>query len=421
MADDRTTPGIPGISAVQSDAPLAFDVRAGGARGQNVWMGESPRWRPIFIASALVFVAYPATALLTLDLPPVDRLLATTALLMFVAVLAVGWRARAHGTPIARTSRFSAVFWLAQTAIAGILVLRDPHLGWVALFYFASTSASRLLPERRAQLAIAITGLVSAACIGWSTSDVGDALIQGFSIAMIGFLIYSVGALQRTNRALEEARHELARLAVADERSRIARDLHDTLGHSLSLITLKSELAGRLLPDDPVRARSEIADVERVARDSMTAVRETIGGFRQPTLSAELGGVTDALRAAGIDVRFETEELPLAPVADALIAWTVREGVTNVMRHSGATSCTIRIGQMGSGVYAEIVDDGRGTAGLAASDRAAGDVAVDGSHAGFGLRGLAERVASLGGVLDAGPLPDRGFRLRVTLPGSMAG
>ena len=102
-----------------------------------------------------------------------------------------------------------------------------------------------------------------------STSDVGGAVIQGFSIAMIGFLIYSVGALQRTNLALEEARHELARLAVADERARIARDLHDTLGHSLSLITLKSELAGRLLPDDPAPrtgARSPTSSASRARR-----------------------------------------------------------------------------------------------------------------------------------------------------------
>ena len=267
-------------------------------------------------------------------------------------------------------------------------------------------------------MAIAITGVVSVACIAWSTSDPGGAVVQGFSIAMIGFLIYSVGALQRTNQALEEARHELARLAVADERGRIARDLHDTLGHSLSLITLKSELAGRLLPDDPARARVEIGDVERVARDAMTAVRETIGGFRQPTLSAELSGVTDALRTAGIDVRFETEELPLAPVADALMAWTIREGVTNVMRHSGATRCTIRIGQAGSQVFAEIVDDGPGKAAAAADRGMAGD---ERSRPAYGLRGLAERVASLGGVLDAGPLPDRGFRLRVTLPELVAG
>ncbi len=393
-----------------------------GTHGPIQWMGESPRWRPVFIASALIFVAYPAAALLTLDIPPLDRALATTAVVMFVAVLGVGWRSRAHGTPIARTSRFSVAFWAVQTAIAGILVLRDSHLGWVALFYFASTSGSRLLPERRGQLAIAVTGVVSAASIAWSTSDVGGAVIQGFSIAMIGFLIYSVGALQRTNLALEEARHELARLAVADERSRIARDLHDTLGHSLSLITLKSELAGRLLPGDPARARVEIADVERVAREAMTAVRDTIGGFRQPTLSAELSGATAALRAAGIDVRFETEELPLAPVADALLAWTVREAVTNVMRHSRASTCTIRIGQRASEVFAEIVDDGVGarlvTPGSVPAD---GVEASDGAGGGFGLRGLAERVASLGGVVVAGPLPGRGYRLRVTLPGSVAG
>lgn len=415
MAEDRPSPG-----PASGPAAPALDEGAGVPRSSSLWLGESRRWRPLFIASALIFVAYPAVAILTLDISPFDRALAGGAVAMFVAVLAVGWRARTQATPMARTSRFSVAFWAVQTVIAGVLVLRAPHLGWVALFYFASTSASRLLPERRAQLAIAVTGLVSAACIGWSTADAGGAVIEGFSIAMIGFLIYSVGALQRANQSLEAARHELARLAVADERARIARDLHDTLGHSLSLITLKSELAGRLLPDDPERARAEIGDVERVARESMTAVRETIGGFRQPTLSAELSGVADALRAAGIDARFETEELPLEPVADALMAWTVREGVTNVMRHSGATTCLIRIGQAGSQVYAEVVDDGGGRTDP--TDRMGGTGGGGGDDGpGYGLRGLAERVASLGGALDAGPLPGRGFRLRVTLPGSVTG
>jgi two-component system sensor histidine kinase DesK len=369
----------------------------------------------------VVFVLYPIASLAITDVPIEDRALAVAALAIFVSLIAFGWRASVQRGPFSRTSRLSVVIWMVQLAIPAILVLRAPNVGWVALFYFAATAASRLLPEQRAQLAIGVSGLVGGVLLLLHAANPADAVIQGFSIAMVGYLIYAVGALQRSNTALENARHELARLAVADERSRIARDLHDTLGHSLSLITLKSELAGRLLPDDPARARSEIADVERVARDAMTAVRETIGGFRQPTLSAELSGVTDALRTAGIDVRFETDELPLAPVADALIAWTVREGVTNVMRHSGATRCTIRIGQTGSEVFAEIVDDGRGTATSDASDRDVDRVAADGSGPGFGLRGLAERVASLGGVLDAGPLPDRGFRLRVTLPGSTAG
>jgi two-component system sensor histidine kinase DesK len=380
-------------------------------------MGESNRWRPVFIAAALVFVAYPAATLASREMPWIDRVLVTIALGIFLLQI-VSWRPGFNRGPLARTSRVSLLLWLAQTAIAAVLVVRAPDLSWVALFYFASTSASRLLPERRAQLGVAVSGLMASIFVFWASADLGDSVIQGFSVAMIGFLIYSVGALQRANHALEEARHELARLAVADERSRIARDLHDTLGHSLSLITLKSELAGRLLPDDPARARAEIADVERVAREAMSSVRETIGGFRQPTLSAELSGVTGALQAAGIAVRFETEELPLAPVADALIAWMVREGVTNVMRHSHATECTIRIGQAGAEVYAEIVDDGVGAAAGATPDEGG---AEGGPPGGFGLRGLAERVASLGGAVVAGPLPDGGYRLRITLPGSVAG
>ena len=153
-------------------------------------------------------------------------------------------------------------------------------------------------------------------------------------MTIIGFTVYSAIAVRRTNRALVAARHELARLAVAEERSRIARDLHDTLGHSLSVIALKSELAGRLVDDDPARAKAEMADVERVARESLTAVRETIGGYPPAEPRAELAGARSALAAAGIDGRVEPAPEGIPATVDAVLGWAVREGVTNIVRHA---------------------------------------------------------------------------------------
>ena len=162
-------------------------------------------------------------------------------------------------------------------------------------------------------------------------------------MTIIGVTVFSTAQVRRTNRELVQARHELARLAVADERARIARDLHDTLGQTLSVITLKSELAGRLLPDQPERARSEVQDIERVAREAMASIRETVGGYRRPTLEAELAAARETLAAADITPSIETVDEGLPPIVEAVLAWTVREGITNVVRHSDARHVRIRI------------------------------------------------------------------------------
>ena len=132
--------------------------------------------------------------------------------------------------------------------------------------------------------------------------------------------------LRMSNRELCEARAELALSAVAAERERFARDLHDLLGHSLSVIAIKSELAGRLLPGSPERAAAEVADVEHVARQALREVREAVSGYRRPTLDDELEGARVALSAAGIDAEFERAPVPLDPEVEAVLAWAVREG-----------------------------------------------------------------------------------------------
>jgi two-component system sensor histidine kinase DesK len=233
-------------------------------------------------------------------------------------------------------------------------------------------------------------------------------LVRGLGLDMIG-LVRLAGAL----REVHAARAELARLAVIEERLRVARDLHDLLGHTLSLITLKSELAGRLIETEPARAAHEIHEVERVARQTLREVREAVAGYRQPQLLSELDGARQILEAAGIACQIEHTTGALSPATDAALAWTIREGVTNVIRHSRARRCTIRVTCETGSVHAEIIDDGgrRTEPNATQHDR------------GNGLAGLAERVRAAGGQIEAGPqavVGASGFRLWVRIPAPRA-
>ena len=223
--------------------------------------------------------------------------------------------------------------------------------------------------------------------------------------AIVGLAAVAGRLLLDANRQLSLAREQIARLAVGEERLRFARDLHDLIGHSLSVIALKSELAGRLIKNTPGLAAHEVEDIEKVARDALREVREVVAGYRQPTLAAELAGAHEALTAAGIEYQAEQDHAPLPPAVEAVLAWTVREGVTNVMRHSQAKRCAIRIRNHDSRATVEVVDDGRGGT----------------PQEGSGLHGLRERVLQRGGTLTAEPLPYEGFRLRVSLPLPEAG
>jgi signal transduction histidine kinase len=193
-----------------------------------------------------------------------------------------------------------------------------------------------------------------------------------------------------------------ARSSVDRERLRLARDLHDLLGRSLSVIAIKSQLARRLAPAGEIsRAVDEIGDVERIARESLQDVRQAVDGYRQPSVMAELATGRSALVAAGIAATVDESVGALDPRIDAALAWAIREGVTNVIRHGHAATCEIRLTRLNGDARLEIVNDGP-----------TASVVVTGN----GLRGLRERAADRGGSADAGPLPGGGFRLRVTLP-----
>jgi two-component system, NarL family, sensor histidine kinase DesK len=222
-----------------------------------------------------------------------------------------------------------------------------------------------------------------------------------FQTLLFGLLLIAVRRLMELVRELEATRDQVAALAVSEERLRLARDLHDLLGRNLSVIALKSELARKLLGRDPAAAEREVRDVESVARESLQEARAAVLGLRQASLASEIEAARDALTAAGIEVTVHTGD-PLPAAVEAPLAFAVREATTNVLRHSRARRCDIALQPAGDRAVLEVRDDGTGGS--------------DSPEPGSGLRGLGERIAHVGGTLQACPVTDGGFRLIAAVP-----
>jgi len=187
----------------------------------------------------------------------------------------------------------------------------------------------------------------------------------------------------RADCKLRMAQGEIEHLAKVAERERIARDLHDVLGHTLSVIIVKSTLAGKLLEKYPEKARGEIADIEKVSREAMAEIRNTLRGYSTYKLSEEIQRAESALRSAGVTLESETVEINMTPAQESVVALIMREAVTNVVRHAHARNCKLRLAATNGDCIFEIHDDGRGGSLLE----------------GNGLRGMRERVEALGGTI----------------------
>jgi two-component system sensor histidine kinase DesK len=318
---------------------------------------------------------------------------------VFVVLYAVAMRAgRAHRLgPNATLAVLAALALLPAAMLAG----GAPGSFDLLFVFFVAAAGMRLRP-RAAVVVIALT----AAGVGLGTAAAGE---SGSAVGAKVLTILALGAMMtafnrqiRLNLELRDARHELARLAVTDERLRIARDLHDLLGHSLSVVTLKSELAAKLIEHEPERAAAELADVQSVSRQALAEVREAVQGYRHLALGDALTGARAALSAAGIAYELDGVGRELPREVDELFAWAVREGTTNIVRHSAAEHCAVRIRDEPGQLAVEVEDDGP-SAPLA-------------PHAGSGLTGLAERAARLRGRVEAGAVPGGGFRLRLVVP-----
>jgi two-component system sensor histidine kinase DesK len=295
--------------------------------------------------------------------------------------------------------------WTVVGAFTALVVALPLVFGqdWIGLPVYLGVIYAITLPFRWSP-----AGIVGAAGVAFAQSlllgaSVGTAASVTLTTFAIGLMMVAFRRARVLVDQLRAARGEVARLAATEERLRIARDLHDLLGHSLSLIVLKSELARRLGERDPAGVTREIADIESVARQALADVREAVSGYRQRTLTDELDSARAVLGTAGVDAVVRTSGGPLPDQLDGLFGWAVREAATNVVRHARATRCEITVTNGGGRAGLEVVDNGRGSARYVP---------------GNGLLGLAERIEAAGGTVEAGPgpAPGGGFRLAVRLP-----
>jgi two-component system, NarL family, sensor histidine kinase DesK len=338
-------------------------------------------------------------------------LLATTvfvALYVWVALDNMRTRPAAWVAGQSHTARV----WL-PCAVMGVLALvMSTGYGpaWLGLFIFAGVAAAMRLTPRQAAWTIAGLLLASGAVGLVEQQSLADLAQVGLLIAGVGTSVATVRYGIHTTRELRAARAEVARLAIAEERLRFARDLHDLLGQSLSLIALKCDLTHALISSAPDQATQEVEEAASVARGALREVREAVAGYRQPSLAGELAGAQQMLAAAGIGCHLDGAGIDLPPAVESTLAWAVREGVTNVIRHSRAHTCTISMAREDGGIRLEVVDDGRG---VHRPDSAHGEPVEPGGN---GLAGLSERLAAAGGQCSAEALGSGGFRLRAWLP-----
>ncbi len=431
--------------------PAEADIRTGPAVADPALDGLLPssRWRRygwMFAAIWLVYLAQPASTVWAQhDLVP--RYLGLATLIAFAAVFIVTFALSRRRADRQVPRAFGVAALSAEAALIGVGYLtigRDAS----ALLIYLSVMAVFLLPARAGWAVVAAAvgaSLAVPAMRGWQPDGT-----LAFQIVVSALASFGVVQLIQRNMQLAAARNELTRLALADERNRFARDLHDILGHSLTVVAVKAELAGRLSRLDPARAEAEIADVERIARQALADVRAAAGGYREVTLDGELASACTALAAAGIEADLPDHEINGIPrLRQQLFGWAVREGVTNVIRHSGATRCVIRV----TPDEVEISDDGVGPGGrppaplprgttpgtpgprsplraeapggaVPAGAVPGGHVAEDGFQylcpdrpsAGHGLTGLRERATAEGAVVSVGRSALGGFLLRVRVP-----
>jgi two-component system sensor histidine kinase DesK len=293
------------------------------------------------------------------------------------------------------------------TLLLSLMILSHPL--WCVVPVFWVSTVALWVRSRRGQGAFCLAG--GAVCAAISSLEGGGPAVWYEPLVLLAvFTVVCVFALYINlyyrrmwdlHQEADAAREAQARLAVTEERLRFSRDLHDLLGHSLSLIAVKSELAMRMAADDPARAREEMADVRRAARDALREVRTAVRGYRAVELDAELAGVRAVLEAAGVRCEAGVPPPELSPETRSVLAWVIREGATNVIKHSEARHCSITLALYGDSVVLEMSNDG----GRAARDAP-----------GSGLAGLSERVEILGGTLTAGRQGRDGFLLRAVVP-----
>jgi two-component system, NarL family, sensor histidine kinase DesK len=399
--------------------------------------GISPGLWWLYVRGTGIVLVYPLVWLVVMH-PALGRLLiALVGLCLFVPLYL--WLMAPHPVSGQARVRSPVRVWLLLTLLTAFALALGLAVGgpFLWLLVCVSAVAGLLLSLRQAFLAVAgLTFLTLGFSIGLSggfaQTDWPQVILLVLLVRASGLDLIGLARFSAAIREVHAARRELARLAVVEERLRVARDLHDLLGRNLSVMTLKSELAGHLIAQEPARAAQEMHEVERTARQTLREVREAVEGYRLPRLASELDGARQVLEAAGIACETEDTAGGLPMATEALLAWVVREGVTNVIRHSRARRCTVRVTRQNGLVRAEVVNDSGIEHPQAIAPPPEPERVVPALRlvTGSGLAGLAERAAAQGGHLEVGPLPPLpslptagapGFRLCVEVPAGGAG
>jgi two-component system sensor histidine kinase DesK len=267
-----------------------------------------------------------------------------------------------------------------------------------AFFIYAASMIAQLENPRwavRGVIAIAVITVVEAVIL---RHDIVSASWPVVFVLIVGGINTHYSQVGRANARLRLAHDEIEHIAKLAERERIARDLHDVLGHTLSLVILKSELASKLAERDPERSREEIRDVERIAREALAEVRAAVSGYRTSGLDAEVQRARNTLSTAGVRLETDIATRKLPPAQEAVLCLALREAITNIVRHAGARSCRLTVACGDATCSLSIADDGRG----------------GNAPFGSGLSGMRERVDVLGGTLTR--TGHNGTTLTVTLP-----
>jgi len=365
---------------------------------QKGWRGVGIVWVLLLFLAAAAYYSHPH--------PLRQQLVVAATVFVFISVdiwlVTRGIHASLEA-PRARPRSYQALAAILVMLVLSFVLVSIDAADFGAAFYFPVVGAAFAFRSWRGWSLIPLIGL--AVLIPMLTRGVPwyYAALYSSGMVFMGLFMVGIAALIRSNRQLLAAREEVARLAVSEERLRFARDLHDLLGHSLSVMVLKAELAHRLATQSPELAAQQAADIERVGRQALREVREAVSGYRHPSLEQELVNARSGLRAAGVSLSVRPMSGPLPAALDSALAWALREGVTNVIRHSHATSAVLQLEHRPEEAILELTDDGRAQEGGFEFEQ------------GNGLKGLRERVEARQGQVEAGPTA-AGFRLFVRLP-----
>jgi two-component system sensor histidine kinase DesK len=391
----------------------------------------------VFTGIWLAYLIGPVVDLITQHYSPAQRAAGLSIIAAFCLIyvtLVPNWPSR---------PRYAHAGLAALAALAAAACVLFGGMGAASLWIFVSSAAGLLVASHRwAVRAVIVVSVCYVVFCYTGHVAMTDFLSNLLPVMFLGLVMIGLRRGVELTMELRRAREEVVQLAASEERLRLARDMHDLTGQSLSMITLKSELAARLLGRLPAspdrdRARDEVEQVAAVSRQTLKDIREAISGYRRPTLAVEIITARTALASAGITARDDADLTLLSgtfdPEAEAALAWCLREAVTNVIRHSGAKDCHISLTRRGRTMELQVRDDGHGLItddaapvdGVAADeftvepDSASTCLAAPSSvtqAAGSGLRGISERLSAVDGTLRLRPAANPGFCLTATVP-----